>query len=97
MSIALLIDYDLIIEGKNKLYLFDIVTINWKFQDTAQDILEFANSLLEKREAIAGGLKIVDKIPRNPTGKIMRYMMVGHKDWSDQNLRMRTCYSFLKC
>jgi hypothetical protein len=32
-------------------------------QEMEQELLEFANNLLDKREAITGGIKITDQVP----------------------------------
>jgi acyl-coenzyme A synthetase/AMP-(fatty) acid ligase len=40
------------------------------------ELLDFINSgISEEKKKLLGGIRIVDKIPRNPTGKIMRHLM----------------------
>jgi len=44
---------------------------------TAEDIFEFSKTQLTEREWIRGGIKLVEKIPRNPTAKIIRHLMMN--------------------
>ncbi|XP_018319915.1 probable 4-coumarate--CoA ligase 1 [Agrilus planipennis] len=38
-----------------------------------QDVLEFVNSKVARYKKLAGGVKFLDTIPRNPSGKILRH------------------------
>jgi acyl-coenzyme A synthetase/AMP-(fatty) acid ligase len=40
-----------------------------------ESILEFANDQLDDVEKLRAGIRIVNQIPRNPTGKVQRYLM----------------------
>jgi hypothetical protein len=44
-------------------------------QKTELALLDDLNSLLEETEKLTGGIKIVERIPRNCNGKIMRHLM----------------------
>jgi len=46
------------------------------FKDQKRKLLDFANEILTEKDRIRGGIDIVTEIPRNPTGKVLRHIMM---------------------
>ena len=50
-------------------------------------LMKFASERLEQPDHLKGGVKFVDKIPRNLLGKILRHQMRNAENWKKKKYR----------